>query len=150
MNPGLIRGCWIQRAVKAINVHTFPNKTKMFKEALSTCRKAYVNCFLGQEDSANGGIHATRDYSNVISALPNTRKLHRAGNSEQNKWNAGIRCCAPPWQCASAYSYPHSSISEAFQQVAVWLSSVQPWSRSERLPLVYVRKELVAITELQQ
>jgi hypothetical protein len=36
------------------------------------------NCFLGQERNADGGIHATRDHSNVRSLLRNNEKLCRA------------------------------------------------------------------------
>jgi hypothetical protein len=39
---------------------------KNFKQTLSAYQKADGNCFLGQERSAAGGIHATRDYSNII------------------------------------------------------------------------------------
>jgi hypothetical protein len=50
-----------------------PNKSKNFKQT-SACQKADDNCFLGQERSADGGIHATRDYNNVRSVLRNTKK----------------------------------------------------------------------------
>jgi hypothetical protein len=42
------------------------------------CRKADCNCSLGQERSADGGIHATRGHNNVRSVLRNTKKLCRA------------------------------------------------------------------------
>jgi hypothetical protein len=50
-----------------------PNKLKKFKQT-SACQKADGNCFLGQESSADGGIHATRDHGNVGSVLQSTKK----------------------------------------------------------------------------
>jgi hypothetical protein len=44
-------------------------KPKKFKQMLSACQKAAGNCFLGQESSADGGIHATRDHNNIRSVL---------------------------------------------------------------------------------
>jgi hypothetical protein len=56
-------------------IHTrSPDKQKKFKQTLSTCQKADGNCFLGQERSADGRIHATRDHNNVRSVLRNTTK----------------------------------------------------------------------------
>jgi hypothetical protein len=52
------------------------------------------------------------------------KKLHRAGHSEQNAWNADIRCSAPPWQCASAYSCSYSSTAKTFQLGVVWQPSL--------------------------
>jgi hypothetical protein len=46
-----------------------PNKLKKFKKTLSACQKGDGKCFLGQEWSADGGIHATRDNNNVRSVL---------------------------------------------------------------------------------
>jgi hypothetical protein len=54
-----------------------PDKPKKFTQTVSACQKADGNCFLGQERSADGGIHATRDH-NVRSVLRNAKKLHRA------------------------------------------------------------------------
>jgi hypothetical protein len=52
-------------------MHTHsPNK---FKQT-STCQKADDKYVLVQERSADGGIHATRDHSNVRSVLRNTKK----------------------------------------------------------------------------
>jgi hypothetical protein len=46
-------------------MHTHsPNKPQKCKQT-SACQKAGSNCFLGQERSADGGIHTTRDHSNV-------------------------------------------------------------------------------------
>jgi hypothetical protein len=51
-------------------LHTYsPKKKKKFKQMLSTCQKTDGNCFLGQERSVNGGIHATRDHNNIRSVL---------------------------------------------------------------------------------
>jgi hypothetical protein len=52
-------------------MHTHsPNKPKMFKKkTLSVCQKADGNCFLGQQRSADGGVHAKRDQNNIRSIL---------------------------------------------------------------------------------
>jgi hypothetical protein len=47
---------------------TIPNK---FKQTLSAYQEGDNSCFVGQETSADGGIHATRDHNNVRSLLPN-------------------------------------------------------------------------------
>jgi hypothetical protein len=43
-----------------MHIHS-PNKKKMFKQTLS----AHKASFLGQDRSADSGIHATRDHNNV-------------------------------------------------------------------------------------
>jgi hypothetical protein len=43
---------------------------------LSACQKASGNCFLGQERSADGVIHATKDHNKVRSVLRNTKKTY--------------------------------------------------------------------------
>jgi hypothetical protein len=53
-----------------------PNKPKKFKQTLSSCQKADDICFLGQERSADVGIHASRDPNNVTSVLRNAKRLH--------------------------------------------------------------------------
>jgi hypothetical protein len=50
------------------------NKLKKFKQT-SACQKADGNCFLGQERSADGRIHAIRDHNNVRRVLQNTTKI---------------------------------------------------------------------------
>jgi hypothetical protein len=50
-----------------------PKKPKKFKQTSSARNLIDANCFLGQERSADGGIHATRDH-NVTSALRDTKK----------------------------------------------------------------------------
>jgi hypothetical protein len=54
------------------------NKLKKFKQTLSACQTADGNCFLREERSFYGGIHATRDNNNVRSVLRNNKKLRRA------------------------------------------------------------------------
>jgi hypothetical protein len=50
-------------------MHTHsPNKEKKFKQT-SACQKVDGNCFLGHEKNADGGIHATRDHSNIRGIL---------------------------------------------------------------------------------
>jgi hypothetical protein len=70
------------------------NKPKKFKQTLSPYQKADGNCFLGQERSADGGIHATMDHNNVRSVLRNAKNF--VGHSELWAWNADIRYSAPP------------------------------------------------------
>jgi hypothetical protein len=58
-------------------MHTHsPDKPKKFKQTLSACQKADGSCFLGQERSADGAIHASRDHSNIrsVRVLRNTLK----------------------------------------------------------------------------
>jgi hypothetical protein len=55
-------------------MHTHsPNTLKKFKHT-SACQKSDGNCFLGQEGSADSGIHATRDHINIRSVLRNTKQ----------------------------------------------------------------------------
>jgi hypothetical protein len=55
-------------------MHTHsPKKPKKFKQTLSPYQKADGNCFLGQESSVDGGIHATGGH-NVRSVLRSTKK----------------------------------------------------------------------------
>jgi hypothetical protein len=51
--------------------------------------------FLGQERSADGGIHAKKDHNNVRNGLQNT-KVTAQGHSEKKEWKANIWCSAPP------------------------------------------------------
>jgi hypothetical protein len=60
-----------------VDVHTFNKQAKKVYINL-VCQKADGNCFLEQERSADGGIHATMDHNNNISVLQNTKKLCRA------------------------------------------------------------------------
>jgi hypothetical protein len=66
-----------------VHAHS-PNKAKKFKQT-SACQKADGNCFLGQERSAYGGIHATKDHNDVRRILQSTKKKKqpRASHSEQ-------------------------------------------------------------------
>jgi hypothetical protein len=54
-------------------MHTHSNKLNKFKQT-SACKKADGNCFLVQERSADGGIHAARDNNNIRSVQQNTTK----------------------------------------------------------------------------
>jgi hypothetical protein len=55
-------------------MHTHsPNKPKKFKQT-SACQKADGVFFMRKERSADGGIHAARDHSNIRSLLRNTKK----------------------------------------------------------------------------
>jgi hypothetical protein len=50
-----------------IHIHS-PNRLKKFKQT-TAYQKADGICFLGQEMSADGGIHVTRDHNNIRSVL---------------------------------------------------------------------------------
>jgi hypothetical protein len=66
-------------------MHThYPNKLKKLKQ-MPACQKANGICFLGQERSADGGSHATRDPSNIRSGLRNTKKLQRTMQKKKCK-----------------------------------------------------------------
>jgi hypothetical protein len=72
-------------------MHTHsPNKPKKFRQTLSACQKVDGTQFLGQERSAEGGIHATRDHNNIRSALQITKET-MYGHTEQKVWNAKIQ-----------------------------------------------------------
>jgi hypothetical protein len=55
-----------------------PKKPKKFKQMMSARNLMDGNCFLGQERSVDGGIHATRDHSKIGSVLRNAKKPPRA------------------------------------------------------------------------
>jgi hypothetical protein len=52
-------------------MHTFTKQAeKVYTNVV--CQKADDNCFLGQERSADSGIHATRDHINVLRNIKKT------------------------------------------------------------------------------
>jgi hypothetical protein len=51
-----------------------PNKLKKCRQTLSACKKAEGDCFLGQEISDDGEIHATRDHNMCIVKHTNKKK----------------------------------------------------------------------------
>jgi hypothetical protein len=58
--------------------NTFTKKAEKFKETLSA-RKLMATVFWDRTGHQyDGGLHATRDHSNVRSVLQNTKKLRRA------------------------------------------------------------------------
>jgi phage gp29-like protein len=85
-----------------MDAHTFTKEAKKFKQMLSACQKADGNCLLGQERSANSGIHATRNHNNVRSELRNTKKTAKGHLEKKKAWNADIWCSVPVLQCVSA------------------------------------------------
>jgi hypothetical protein len=50
-------------------MHTHSPNTPKKVQINLVCQKADGSCFLGQERSADGGIQATREHSNVQSVL---------------------------------------------------------------------------------
>jgi hypothetical protein len=65
-----------------------PDKPYKFKQWLSV-RKLMATTFLGQERSADGVIHATRDHNNARSVLRNTNQWDP---SDQKSWGTDMRC----------------------------------------------------------
>jgi transposase len=62
-----------------MGAHTVTKQSEKFKRILSGCQKADGNFFLGQERSAYGGIHETRDDNNATRILRNnilSRVIH--------------------------------------------------------------------------
>jgi hypothetical protein len=94
------------------------------------------------------GVLMVEFMQHVRSVLWNAKSC--VGPFRTKAWNSDIRCSAPPWQCAFAYSCLHLSTTGAFNLGAVWPLFVQPWSCSERLPPVYLPEELNGITAFQQ
>jgi hypothetical protein len=127
-------------------MHTHsPNKLKKFKQT-STCQKADDICFLGQERSADGGIHATRDHNSVRSALRNTKK-----NCVGPFRTKGVEC-RHPVVFLHDNAHPHTDIhTQALLEYFNWELFDHPsYSCSKQLPPVYLPEELVGITVLQQ
>jgi hypothetical protein len=56
-----------------VNAHTFTKQAEKF-ETNAICQKADGDCFLGQERSADGGIHATRIHNDFRSVLRNIKR----------------------------------------------------------------------------
>jgi hypothetical protein len=56
-----------------VDEHTFTIQAEKFQQ-MSACQKADGNCFLGQERSADGGIHAARDHSSIREVYCETLK----------------------------------------------------------------------------
>jgi hypothetical protein len=52
-----------------------PDMPKKFNQTLSVCQKAGCNCFIGEERSDDGEIHAKMDSSNFRTVLRNVRKI---------------------------------------------------------------------------
>jgi hypothetical protein len=73
-NLGFISECWNQRAVKAVDAHTLTKQAK--KVQTNVCQKANGNCFLGQERSAYGGIHATSPSIAAVTTLRSSLSMH--------------------------------------------------------------------------
>jgi hypothetical protein len=62
--------------VSIMNVET-QKQSKQWKHITFTrqAEKVDGNCFLGQKRSADGGIHAKRDHTNVRNVLRKTKKI---------------------------------------------------------------------------
>jgi hypothetical protein len=73
MEPGFHCECWNQRAVKALDAHTFTKGAETFETNVVSLPNGCWLRFLGEERSADGGINATRDYSNIRNLLRNTK-----------------------------------------------------------------------------
>jgi hypothetical protein len=101
-----------------------------------------ANCFLGQERTAVGGIHATRDHHNARGVLQNTKKMHSAiHNKRRGMLTSGVallhdNACLDTDACTWA-------MLEHFNWQLFDHPSLQPWSRFKRVPPAYVPEELV-------
>jgi hypothetical protein len=67
MKPGFNLSMLKPKSNQTEDAHTFTKQAVKFKRTLSACQKSDGNRFLGQERSADGGIHATRNHNNVRS-----------------------------------------------------------------------------------
>jgi hypothetical protein len=144
LNLGIIGECLNQRVMKSSGCsHIYHKKPKKFKQSLSAYQKADSNCFLEQERSADGRIHATRYHNNVRSVLKGGRECVRPFRTK------GVEC----WHdevLLQEYERPHrstrcshSSTAGAFQLGVIWPPSLQPWSRSKLLqPFTYLKNWL--------
>jgi hypothetical protein len=56
-----------------VDAQTFIKQAKKVQTNV-VCQKADDNCFLGQERSADGEIHSTRNHNNITSVLRNIKK----------------------------------------------------------------------------
>jgi hypothetical protein len=65
---------WDSFVDKAVTYTHSPNYQKKLKQTSSACQEADGKCFLGQERSVGGGIHAARDHNNVRSVFRNTNE----------------------------------------------------------------------------
>jgi hypothetical protein len=79
-----------ETSIEWMHIHS-SDKSKKFKQTLSACQKANGNCFLWQERSADGGIHATGDHNNDRSVLRDTIKT-AYGQPSRTK---GVECWHP-------------------------------------------------------
>jgi hypothetical protein len=61
-----------QSAVKTVDAHIFIKQAEQIWT--NVCQKANGSCFLRQEMSANGELHATMDHNNTRSVLRNTKE----------------------------------------------------------------------------
>jgi hypothetical protein len=57
------------------------------KVGTNVCQNADGNCFPGEEGTADGGIHATRDHSNVRSAKEKKKKEKKKNNNNNQPTN---------------------------------------------------------------
>jgi hypothetical protein len=75
-----------EQSKQSIHTHSQNKQAeKVFKQTLSARQKADGNCFLGHKRSADGGINATRDHSDVKIILRNTKILRRTSHSEKSR-----------------------------------------------------------------
>jgi hypothetical protein len=78
---------------------------------LSACHKTDSNCFLGQEISADGGIHATRGHNKDISVLQNTNESCIVPFRTH-----GMEC----WHTVLLYDNAHQHMSTAACTQELW------------------------------
>jgi hypothetical protein len=124
-----------------------PNKQKKFKQMLSACQKAGGSCFLRQERSADGWIHAKRDHN--VRSVSHVKDLNNCVGLFRTK---GVECWHTVLVLLHDNVCPHTGARtpRAFLLGTVRPPSLQPRSCSKWLPPVYLPEELVVITVLQQ
>jgi hypothetical protein len=111
-------------------------RPEFFKEALSVCQKADGSCFMGQEGSADSGIHATRADNNITSVLWDTK---RNCIGPFRTWNADIGIVLlHDNACQHMNTITLSSTAGAFQLTAL----ISLWVTS----FFYLPEDLVGIT----
>jgi hypothetical protein len=130
--------------------HIHQTSQNMFTQTLSAYPKANGDCFLGHDRKGVLMVEFMQQGTTITSQVYCETLKNCLGPFRKKVWNADIRCIARTWQCKSAYNCSYSSTARTFQLGVVWTPSLQPWSRSEGLPPVYVPEELAGITALQQ
>jgi hypothetical protein len=143
-NLDFICECWNQRAIKAVDAHIHETSRKSLNKRLPA--RKLITVFWDRKGVLMAEF-MQQNHNDVRRVLQSTKKVQ--GRPFRTKVrNADIQCSAPPWQCTSTCSCTQLNTTSAFQLGVVWPPSIQPWSHSKQLPLVYLPEELVGIMTL--